>query len=114
MGDRHLRNQSLFLWKNTHQQIVSMAAVVRESKNASTLSLVYSPPRFRGAGYARRLVATLSQARLNEGKSRCNLLADLENSTSNSIYIQIGYQNIGEFHRYAFRQESDRDPYVSR
>ena len=102
MCDRHLRNQSLFLWKNTHQNIVSMAAVVRESKTASTLSLVYSPPRFRGAGYASRLVASLSQVRLNQGKSRCNLLADLANSTSNSIYQKIGYQKIGELHRYAF------------
>ena len=99
---RHLHNQSLFLWKNVDQHIVSMAAVVRESKNASTISLVYSPPSFRGLGYARRLVATLSQAQLDEDKSYCNLLADLDNPTSNSMYQKIGYQNIGEFHHYAF------------
>lgn len=95
-------NQSLFLLKTDHQHIISMAAIVRQSKNASTLSLVYSPPQFRGLGYGSRLVATSSQAQLDQGKSPCKLLADLENSTSNSIYQKIGNQNISEFHRYDF------------
>ena len=50
--------------------------------------------RQRRNGYAAQLVAALSQAQLDRGKSACNLHTDLDNPTSNAIYRGIGYRLI--------------------
>ena len=73
-----------------------MAAIVRESPLTSSISGVYTPPAYRGLGHAARVVANLSQAQLDAGKSACNLFTDLDNATSNAIYTRIGYTQIGQ------------------
>lgn len=83
-----------FLWKNASGSLVSMASIVRESPNTSSISLVYTPPDERGKGYAGQLMETLSQSQLNTGKVACNLFTDLDNPTSNKVYLRIGYQQI--------------------
>ena len=93
---RLLREQNGYLWINQYGVPVSMAAIVRESPNTASISLVYTPPKHRRCGYAARLVATLSQAQLDSGKSACNLHTDLENPTSNGVYTRIGYKKIAE------------------
>ena len=71
-----------------------MAAIVRESPNTTSISLVYTPPKQRGRGHAARVVAALSQAQLESGKIACNLHTDLDNPTSNGVYIRLGYDVI--------------------
>jgi len=90
-------NETLFFWKGaTDIQPVSMASNSRETRNGATISLVYTPPEFRGMGHASRIVAALSDRCLKSGKKFCNLFTDLMNPTSNSIYQKIGYRKIGE------------------
>ena len=79
-----------------------MAAKNRESRNAATISLVYTPKELRGQGYASRIVAKLTQKLLDEGKSKCNLFTDLKNPTSNSIYQKVGYRFLGESMHFDF------------
>jgi predicted GNAT family acetyltransferase len=94
--ERRLENGSMYFWENSEGEIVSTASKSRESKHAATISLVYTPEELRGKGYASRLVAQLSKNLLQEGRQRCNLFTDLNNSTSNSIYQKIGYKFLGE------------------
>ena len=104
--DRFIHEQRAFLWQDENENSVSMAAIVRESPNASSISWVYTPPDHRRQGHAARVVATLSQAQLDAGKSACNLHTDLSNPTSNSVYRRIGYRQIAEAVRMRF--PSDR------
>ncbi|HYL70795.1 MAG TPA: GNAT family N-acetyltransferase [Candidatus Dormibacteraeota bacterium] len=64
---------------------------------------VYTPPSHRGRGYARRLVAEMSQEALeSEGAQRCMLYTDIANPVSNEIYRQIGYRPVEEHADFAF------------
>ena len=97
IADRQTKNETLFFWKGADDiQPVSMASNSRNTRNGATISLVYTPPQFRGMGYASRIVAALSDRCLKSGKKFCNLFTDLLNPTSNSIYQKIGYRKIGE------------------
>lgn len=73
---------------------VSMAGYSREMETVIGISYVYTPPYFRGKGYATSCVAQLSQMALNQGYKSCVLYTDLQNPTSNRIYQKIGYQPI--------------------
>jgi len=75
---------------------VSMACINREMQTVSGVGMVYTPPYFRGKGYASSCVAQLSQLILDKGFTRCALYTDLANPTSNSIYQKIGYNPIGD------------------
>lgn len=73
---------------------VSMAGYSRELQTAISVSLVYTPPYYRGKGYASSCVAQISQIALDNGFTKCVLYTDLLNPTSNSIYQKIGYKPI--------------------
>lgn len=73
---------------------VSIAGITREMQAVCGVAQVYTPPYFRGRGYATSCVAQLSQIILDKGFKRCVLYTDLANPTSNSIYQKIGYQPI--------------------
>ena len=90
-AQRFIEHKRAFLWQDAQGRCVSMAAIVRESPLTSSISGVYTPPAYRGLGHAARVVANLSQAQLDAGKSACNLFTDLDNATSNGVYTRIGY-----------------------
>lgn len=96
---RFIDAQRAYLWQREDQTFVSMAAIVRESPKASSISWVYTPPQHRRQGHAARVVATLSQAQLDAGKRLCNLHTDLANPTSNNVYRSIGYTMIARSFR---------------
>jgi len=73
---------------------VSMAGITREMQTVGGVAHVYTPPYFRGRGYASSCVAQLSQLILDKGFDKCVLYTDLANPTSNSIYMKMGYKAI--------------------
>lgn len=73
-------------------EIVAMAGAAGKTPNGIRISWVYTPPQYRGQGYASAVVAALSQKMLDSGNRFCFLFTDLANPTSNSIYQKIGYQ----------------------
>lgn len=89
------------LWRTRDGELVAMAAVVRESLNAASISLVYTPREHRRRGYAARLVGELSQAQLRSGKAACNLHADMKNATAHGVYTRLGYVKIAQSIRVA-------------
>jgi len=76
--------------------IVSMTGSSRGTPHGKTISAVYTPPQYRGHGYASACVAALSQHLLDEGNRFCTLYTDLSNPTSNKIYQDIGYRPIAD------------------
>ena len=70
---------------------VSMAGYTRELQTAIGVAFVYTPPYYRGKGYATSCVAQISQLALDKGYTKCVLYTDLANPTSNSIYQKMGY-----------------------
>ena len=93
-----LEKGNLYLWYDGG--IVSMAGIARSSPNGKSVNLVYTPKEYRGRGYASNLVASLSENIIQAGMKFCTLFADLENPTSNQIYINIGYYPVGDFIEY--------------
>lgn len=73
---------------------VSMAGITMEMQTAAGVAYVYTPPYFRGKGYASSCVAQISQIALDRGFTKCVLYTDLMNPTSNSIYQKIGYKPV--------------------
>lgn len=63
-------------------------------QTAIGIAFVYTPPYFRGNGYATSCVAQISQMALDKGFTRCVLYTDLLNPISNSIYLKIGYRAV--------------------
>lgn len=73
---------------------VSMAGFTREMQKAIGVAFVYTPPYYRGKGYASSCVAQISQIALEKGFTKCVLYTDLLNPTSNRIYQRIGYHAV--------------------
>jgi predicted GNAT family acetyltransferase len=95
-----IQDGDIFLWEI--RQPVSMAAKARPTRHGVTVNEVYTPPEYRGKGYASSCVASLSHYLLNSGWKFCTLFTDMSNPTSNSIYQKIGYQPVCDFNEAIF------------
>ncbi len=80
-----------------NEEVVSMAALIRKTKNIGIIGFVYTPHDLRGRGYATTCVWKLSEQILNTGFKYCGLFTDASNPTSNKIYRNIGYLPVAEF-----------------
>jgi hypothetical protein len=77
-----------------------MAASDRPTRHGVAVNAVYTPPGWRGRGYATNAVARLSAGLLAEGRRFCVLFTDLANPVSNAIYPRIGYRPRADFTLY--------------
>jgi predicted GNAT family acetyltransferase len=75
---------------------VSMAAIARRLRNTAAISHVYTPPEWRGRGYAGSVTAAVVEKILAEGRSTACLYTDLRNPYSNRCYARIGFQPVCE------------------
>lgn len=66
---------------------------------------VYTPPYFRGKGYATSAVAQLSRLLLRQGNDYCALFADLSNPISNHVYQKIGYRPLCDYAQITFLRQ---------
>lgn len=89
-----------YFWEDSVPR--SMAAWGGPTAHGIRISAVYTPPEFRGRGYASVCVAALSQAMLRSGKDFCCLFADRTNPVSNRLYQRIGYRPVCDFAEYHF------------
>ncbi len=92
--------RTVFVWED--RQPVSMAEHAGPTPNGIRVGRVYTPPRFRGNGYASACVAELSQHLLRLGYRYCFLFTDLANPTANRIYQRIGYQPVVDADEFVF------------
>lgn len=83
----------LYAWE-VDGEIVSMANGTRPTKSNINLNFVYTPPSERKKGYASSCVSALTELFLQQGFRTTSLYTDLDNPTSNKIYLEIGYKPI--------------------
>lgn len=95
----------MFVWDVKGKPVAQ--AAVSGTQNTARISMVYTPPEERGHGYAKSVVAWLSQQQLDMGKSMCCLYADARNPVSNSIYRKIGYEFVGRSSLYVLDKQGD-------
>ena len=100
---RHLEQDSFYVWQN-EDKAVSMAAFGGTTPNGIRIGSVYTPPEYRGNGYATSCVAAMSQLLLDRHRY-CFLFTDIANSISNNIYRKIGYVPKGDINDYKFMDE---------
>jgi len=81
-----------YIWE--HGAPVAQAVHGRSTPNGAVLTGVYTPPPYRGRGYAGACVAYLSHLLFSRGHKFCALLADASNPISNHVYHKIGYREV--------------------
>jgi uncharacterized protein len=101
-AERLITEGQIFTWM-LDEEIVSMALKTRPIAHSITISGVYTPPEHRRRGYAGALVANLSQYLLHDGYQFVNLFTDLDNPTTNKIYMEVGYHPVCDFREYRFK-----------
>jgi uncharacterized protein len=89
------------LWEDEGKP-VSVTGFGSPTPSGIRIGPVYTPPELRGRGYASSVVADVSQAQLNAGRSFCFLYTDLANPTSNKIYVDLGYERVCDSLQIAF------------
>jgi uncharacterized protein len=100
LGDDDTQARGLYLWVDGAP--VSMAGYTGPTPHGIRVGPVYTPPELRGRGYASALVAQMSQALLDGGRSFCFLFTNLANPTANHIYEEIGYEAVVDMDVYRF------------
>ncbi|MDR2532808.1 MAG: GNAT family N-acetyltransferase [Oscillospiraceae bacterium] len=103
--NRHIGMNTYYIWEDTHP--VSIAVNHRNTENGAGISCVYTPPYYRGKGYASSVVAELSASLLERGYKFCFLFADVENPVSCGIYRKIGFCDLCVFDEIKFGGEAD-------
>ena len=96
----HIGNDTYYIWEDNVP--VSQAVHGRSTANGAVVNAVYTPPHYRGLGYATANVAALSRMLLDKGHKFCCLFADAENPISCGIYRKIGYKNLCLFDEIKF------------
>lgn len=77
---------------------VAMARIIRRTRHAASISVVYTPPDHRRRGYAGSVTAAVSEQALAEGKTMVCLYSDQRNPASNRCYARIGFEPVCEAH----------------
>jgi uncharacterized protein len=81
---------------------VSLAGWGSPTATGIRVGPVYTPPEQRRNGYASAVTAAVSSEQLAAGRRFCFLYTDLDNPTSNKIYMDIGYEPVCDAVDYAF------------
>lgn len=95
-----LSQKNLYIWQD--KVPVSCIGKGKTELGSGIISPVYTPPEHRKNGYASASVAAVSQILLDQGCRVCYLTTNINNSTSNRIYQNVGYQVLCDWHRYTF------------
>ncbi|ANU08927.1 GNAT family N-acetyltransferase [Planococcus antarcticus DSM 14505] len=98
-----LERKEVYVWE-VDGVAVSCMKKSRPSKNGITVSFVFTPESWRGNGYARTLVAEVTDELLLEFDF-VMLYTDLNNATANKIYREIGYVQIANPVHLVFEEE---------
>ncbi|MCH4826543.1 GNAT family N-acetyltransferase [Planococcus halocryophilus] len=101
--EEFLDRKEVYVWE-VDGSVVCCMKKGRPSKNGITVSFVFTPKAYRANGYARTLVAEVTEELLLE-YDFVMLYTDLANPTSNKIYREIGYEQIANPVHLIFEEE---------
>lgn len=94
--DRQLRGQRLRLWLNECNEPVCLIGGQTIAPSGARIGPVYTPPQWRGRGYAQAAVATLCGELRVQGAQTIFLFTDAVNLTSNALYSRVGFRPAGQ------------------
>ncbi len=73
---------------------VTVVGAGGDTPNGIRIGPVYTPPAYRGRGYASNLTAAGQPGAAGRGATFCFLYTNLANGTANRIYQAIGYEPV--------------------
>lgn len=86
-----VRSGSHFFWSRGGEP-VALGAITRELSGTVALGPIYTPPAFRGRGYAGALTAALSGRILAGGRRTVCLFQELANEAAARCYARVGFR----------------------
>ncbi|WP_406422598.1 GNAT family N-acetyltransferase [Streptomyces sp. NBC_00873] len=93
--DERTASGGLTLWE-AGDAPVSMAGISPRVAGTVRVATVYTPPEYRGRGYAAAVTADVSRAAREAGAAEILLFTDLANPTSNGVYQRIGFRPVSD------------------
>lgn len=73
---------------------VSLAGIVRRTRDAAAIASVYTPPDHRNRGFAGAVVSTVVEEIFAGGRTTACLYTNLANPISNRCYEKIGFKRV--------------------
>jgi hypothetical protein len=73
---------------------VSLAGIVRRTRDAAVVAAVYTPLHCRNRGFAGSIVAAVVERIFAEGRKTACLYTDLNNPASNRCYAKVGFRPV--------------------
>ncbi|GAA0580588.1 GNAT family N-acetyltransferase [Kribbella sandramycini] len=98
--EQRTEHHRLWIW-DCNGHLVALVGHQAPAFGAVRIGPVYTPPPYRGHGYASALTAHVTQTLSAAGNQVC-LMTDLANPTSNKIYAAIGYEPLQDLVAYKF------------
>ena len=92
---RRINDQQLSLWVDDGV-VVSFAGANALPASSARIGPVYTPPEWRGCGYAQAVTAAASLQVQSDEPRTVFLFTDAINPASNKAYQRIGYQHIAD------------------
>lgn len=89
-----IESSNLYVWKNSDEDITSIAFVAHRSQEQARINSVYTAPKYRNKGYAGMLMYELSKLLLNEGRIPI-VYTDNTYPASNMAYKKVGFKECG-------------------
>ena len=93
---RRISGGGLYLWE-VDGRPVSMAGHSPMLAGQARIAPVYTPPDFRGRGYAGAVTAAASRGALDAGAEQVLLFADVADPTANGVYERLGYRPLAPY-----------------
>lgn len=91
--DKIKNNISNFRMIKINDEIVGIASYGTDTDNSKRISHVYTKPKYRGKGYAKKIVNTIKNIIINSGFI-ATLNVDQLNPISNHIYTSLGFKKV--------------------
>lgn len=83
---------------------VSLAGIVRRTRDAAAIAAVYTPPHRRSRGFAGSIVAAVVERVFAEGRRTACLYTNLDNPASNRCYAKVGFRPVCDSRLYLRRR----------
>jgi len=96
----------LFVWD--HEGARCVARATEPLGGISRIGAVFTPPRWRGRGYAAACVGALCEWLRQQEAANSVLYAQLSNSSSNAMYRRLGFRAVSEVLSYRFGEVKHR------
>lgn len=101
---RLIEEHKLYVYEDSEQRLVSMAAASRQLAHGVAITYVYTPEEFRGKGFAAANIYYISKELLEQGNQFCTMFVDRKNTLSARAYEKVGYHILEDNYEYLLLQ----------